>query len=109
MVDDSDEEQKAPETAVVPRVQSRVSMEERESLLSIGMRLSQYERTNAQDWRVDSPRNSGFRVAVRRLSSYSSLVQVVALVPGSEEAPTANSAMDLRRKPDDDGSQYLPR
>ena len=40
MVDDSDEEQEAPEAAVAPRVQSRVSMEERESLLSTGRRLS---------------------------------------------------------------------
>ena len=39
-VDESDEEQEAPEVAVAPRVQSRVMMEERESLLSTGRRLS---------------------------------------------------------------------
>ena len=69
MVDDLDEEQEDPETAVVPRVQSPVSMEERESLLSTGRRLSQHERTNTQEWRIDSPRSSGFRVVARRLSS----------------------------------------
>ena len=42
MVDDSDEEQEAPKTTVVPRLQSRVPMEERESLLSTGRRLSQH-------------------------------------------------------------------
>ena len=40
MVDESDEEQEALEVAVVPRLQYRVSMEERESLLSTGRRLS---------------------------------------------------------------------
>ena len=40
MIDESDEEQEAPEDAVAPRVQSRVSMEERESLLSTGRKLS---------------------------------------------------------------------
>ena len=72
-VDDSDEEQEAPKTTVAPRVQSRVPMEERESLLSTGSRLSQHERTNAQEWGFDSPRSSGFRVASRRL--YSDSVQ----------------------------------
>ena len=66
-VDESDEEQEAPEATVFPKLQSRVPMEERESLLSTGRRFSQYERTNSQDWRVDSPRSSGFRVAARRL------------------------------------------
>ena len=47
MIDESDEEQEAPEVAVAPRVQSRVLMEERESLLSTGRRVSQRERTNA--------------------------------------------------------------
>ena len=42
-VDDSDEEQEAHEAAVAPRVQSRVPMEERESLLSTSRRLSQHE------------------------------------------------------------------
>ena len=82
-INDSNEEQEAPKTAVAPRVQSRVPMEERESLLSIDKRLSQRERTNAQEWGFDSPRSSGFRVVARRLSSDSSSVQVVALVPGS--------------------------
>ena len=108
-VDDSDKEQEAPETAVVPRVQSRVPMEERESLLSTDKRLSQHERTNAQEWGIDSSRSSGFRVASRRLSSDLSLTQVVALVPGLEGAPTANSVMDLRMRLVDDGSEYLPR
>ena len=48
-------------------------------------------------------------MASRRLSSYSNSVQVVAFVPGSEGAPTANSVMDLRTRPIDDGSEYLPR
>ena len=68
-VDESDEEQEALEAVVAPRVQSRVPMEERESLLSTGRRLSHHERTNAQEWEIDSPRNSGFRVASRMLSS----------------------------------------
>ena len=106
MVDDLDEEQ---EVAVAPRVQSRVPMEERESLLNTSMRLSQHERTNAQEWGFDSPRSSGFRVAAGRLSSDSSSVQVVALVLGSRGAPTTNSVMDLRTGPVDDGSEYLRR
>ena len=108
-VDDSEEEQEALDNAVAPRVQSRVPMEERESLLSTGRRLSQHERTNAQEWRIDSPRSLGFKVADRRLSSYLSSVQVVALVPGSEGAPTMNNVMDLGTRPIDDGSEYLPR
>ena len=40
MVDDLDEEQEAPETVVAPRVQSRVLMEESESLLRTGRRIS---------------------------------------------------------------------
>ena len=79
---------------MAPMVQSQVLMEERESLLSIGRRLSLYERTNVEDWRVDSPKSSGFSVASRRLSSYSS--SVVALVPGLDGAPTTNIVMDLR-------------
>ena len=43
------------------------------------------------------------------LSLDSSLKQVVALVLGSEGDPTANSVMDLRTGPDDDGILYLPR
>ena len=99
---------KAPEATVAPRVQSRVSIEERESFLSTGRRLSQHEQTNAQEWGFDSPRSSRFRVAARRLSSDSSSVQVVALVPGLEGAPTTNSVMDLRTGPVDDSSEYLP-
>ena len=83
-------------------------MEERESLLSTGKRIGQYEWINAQDWRMDSPRSSRFRVASRRLSSDSSSVQVVALVPGSGGAPTTNNVMDLRKVVVDDGSEYLP-
>ena len=81
---------------MAPRVQSRVPMEERESRLGTGRRLSQHEQTNAQDWRMESPRSSGSRVAARRLSSYSSSMHVLALVPDSEGAPTANTVMDLR-------------
>ena len=84
-------------------------MEEMESLLSTGRRLSQHMRTNAQEWRIDSPRSSGFRVAAIRLSSYLSSVQVVALVLGSEGASTTNIVMDLRTRPIDDGSEYLPQ
>ena len=109
MVDELDEEQEAPEAALVRRVQSRVPMEEMESLLSTGRRLNQHERTNAQEWRIDSPRSLGFKVADRRLSSYLSSVQVVALVLGSEGALTTNNVMDLRTRPVDDGSEYLPR
>ena len=95
---------------MAPRVQYRVPMEERESLLSTGRRLIQNERTNAQEWGIDSPRSSGFRVAAKRLSLDSSSVQVVALVSGLEGAPTMNNVMDLRTRPDDDdGSEYIPR
>ena len=59
---------------MAPRLQSRVLMEERESLLSTGMRLSQHERTNAQEWGIDSLRSSGFRVVAKRLSPDLSLV-----------------------------------
>ena len=45
----SDEEHEAPEIAVAPRIQSCIPREERESLLSIGRRLNQCDRTNAQD------------------------------------------------------------
>ena len=83
-------------------------MEERESLLSTGRRLIQHERTNAQEWGIDSPRRSGFRVVSRRLSLDSNSVQVVVLVPGLEGAPTPNNVMDLRTIPIDDGSECLP-
>ena len=94
---------------MAPRVQSRVPMEGRECLLSTGRRFSQHERTNAQEWGIDSPSSSRLRVAARRLSLDSSSVQIVALVPGSEGAPAGNSVMDLRMGPVDDGSEYLPR
>ena len=48
-------------------------------------------------------------MAVIRLSSDLGSVRVVALVPGSEGAPTVNSVMDLRAGPVVDGSEYLPR
>ena len=44
----SDEEhEEAPETAVVPRIQSCISREESESLLSTSRRLSWIDRTDA--------------------------------------------------------------
>jgi hypothetical protein len=99
-----DEEQEAPETVVGPRIQSCISREERESLLSTNRRLSWCDQTEAQGG-VDSPRSLGFRVAVRRRSSGSSYVQVLRLAPGLEGAPTANNVMG----PDDgDGSEYIP-
>jgi hypothetical protein len=101
----SDEEQEAPETAVGPRIQSCIPREERESLLSTDRRLSWCDRTDAQGG-VDSPRSSGFRIAVRRMSSGSSSVQVLRMAPGSEGAPTENNVMG----PDDgDGNEYIPR
>ena len=70
----SDEEhEEAPETAMVPRIQSCIPREESESLLSTGRRLSWCGRTNAQGG-VDSPRSSRFWVVVRRRSSSSSSV-----------------------------------
>ena len=39
----------ASETVVVPRIQSFIPREDNESLLSTGRRLSQVDRTNAQD------------------------------------------------------------
>jgi hypothetical protein len=100
-----DEEQEAPETVVGPRIHSCIPREERESLLSIGRRLSWCDRTEAQSGRMDSPRSSGFRVVVRRMSSSSSSMQVLGLAPGSEGAPTTNNVMG----PDDgDDSEYIP-
>jgi hypothetical protein len=100
-----DEEQEAPETVVGPRIQSCIPREERESLLSTDRRLNWCDRTDAQGG-VDSPRSSGFIIAVRRMSSGSSYVQVLRMAPGSEGAPTANNVMGLD---DDDGSEYFPR
>ena len=77
----SDEEREEDsETAVAPRYQSCVSREESESLLSTGRRLSQVDRTDAQD-----EVSSGFREVARRRSSSSSSVQVLRMAPGSEE------------------------
>jgi len=54
---------------------------------------------------VDSPRSSGYRVAVRRRSSGLSFVQVLRLAPCSEGTPSANNVME----PDDgDGNEYIP-
>jgi hypothetical protein len=55
---------------------------------------------------VDSPRSSGFEIAVRRRSSSSSYVQELRMAPGLEGAPTEHSLMG----PDDgDGNEYFPR
>ena len=98
----SDEEhEEAPETAVGPRIQSCISREESESLLSTGRRLNQCGQTNAQDG-VDSPRSSGF---ARRRSSISSSVQVLRITPGSEGAPIEHTVIGLD---DGDGSEYIP-
>jgi hypothetical protein len=58
----SDEEKKAPETVVIPRIRSFIPREERESLMSTDMRLSWCHRTDAHGG-VDSPRSSRFKVA----------------------------------------------
>jgi hypothetical protein len=101
----NEEHEEAPETAMVPRIQSCISREESESLLSTDRRLNWCGRTNAQGG-VDSPRSSGFSVAVRRRSSSSSSVQVLRMLPGSEGAPTEHIVMG----PDDgDGIEYFPR
>jgi hypothetical protein len=50
--------------------------------------------------------SSRFRVAVERMSSSLSYVQVLRMAPGSEGAPTKHSVME----PDDgDDSEYIPR
>jgi hypothetical protein len=55
---------------------------------------------------VDSPRSSGFQVAIRRSYSSSSSMQVLRITPGSEGDPTEHSVMG----PDDgDGNDYIPR
>jgi hypothetical protein len=54
---------------------------------------------------VDSPRSSRFWITVKRISSSSSYVQVLRMVPSLEGAPTEHSVMG----PDDgDGSEYIP-
>jgi hypothetical protein len=73
--------------------------------LSTGERLSWCDRTDAQGG-VYSPRSLGFRVAVRRMSSGSSSVQMSRMALGLEGAPTENSVMG----PDDgDDNEYIPR
>jgi hypothetical protein len=74
----SNEEQEALETTLGPRIQCCIPREERESLMSTDRRLSWCYRMDAQGG-VDSPRSSGFKVAVRRRSSGSSYVQVLRL------------------------------
>jgi hypothetical protein len=101
----SDEEhEEALETTMAPRIQYFISIEDSESLLSTGRRLSQCDQTNAQD-EVDSPRSSGFQIVARRISSSSSYVQVLRMAPGSKGAPTKPSVMELD---DSDGSDYFP-
>jgi hypothetical protein len=73
--------------------------------LSTNTRLSLCGRTNARGG-VDSPRSSGFRIALRIRSSSSSYVQVLRMAPGLEGAPTKHSMMG----PDDgDDNKYIPR
>ena len=68
--------------------------------MSTGRRLSQVDRTDAQD-----EVSSGFREVSRRISSSSSSVQVLQMAPGSEGDSTEHSVMG----PDDgDGSKYIP-
>jgi hypothetical protein len=55
---------------------------------------------------VDSPRSSGFQIAVKRRSSSSSSVHVLRMAPGSEGAPTEHIVMGLD---DGDGNEYIPR
>jgi hypothetical protein len=102
MIQASDEErEEALETSMAPRIQSCIPREESEFLLSTGRRLSQIDRTNAQD-----EVSSGFQDVVRRRSSSSSSMQVLRMAPGSEGAPTEHSVME----PDDSGgSKYFPR
>jgi hypothetical protein len=96
-----EEREEAPETAVVPRYQSCIPREERKSLLSTGRKLSQVDRTDAQD-----EVSSGFQEVARRRSSSSSSVHVLWIAPGSEAAPTEHSVMG----PDDgDDGEYIPR
>jgi hypothetical protein len=98
----SDEErEEAFETAMAPRYHSCIPREESESLLSTDRRLSQVDRTDAQD-----EVSSGFWEVARRRSSSSSFVQVLRMAPGLEGAPTEHSKMG----PDDgDDSEYIPR
>ena len=94
------EREEASETTVVPRIQSCITREGSESLLSTSRRLSQVDRTVSQD-----EVRSGFWEVARRRSSSSSSMQVLRMGPGSEGAPTEHNVMG----PDDgDGSEYFP-
>jgi hypothetical protein len=64
-----EEREEDSETVVVPRYQCCTPREESESLLSTGRRLSQVDRTDAQD-----EVSSGFREVSKRRSSSSSSV-----------------------------------
>jgi hypothetical protein len=55
---------------------------------------------------VDSPRSSGFRVAIRRRYSSSSSVQVLRITRGSKGAPMEHCVMKLD---DGDDSEDIPR
>jgi hypothetical protein len=95
-----DEEFKeASEIAVAPRYQSCISREESKSLLSTGKRLSQVDRTDAQD-----EVSLGFLEVARRRSSSLSSVQVLRMAPGSEGAPTEHNVMGPN---DGDGREYI--
>jgi hypothetical protein len=93
--------EEASETTVAPRIQSCIPREESESLLSTGRRLSQVDRTNAQD-----EVSLGFQDVVRRRSSSLSSVQVLRITLGSEGAPTKHSVMEPN---DSGGNEYFPR
>jgi hypothetical protein len=96
----NEEHEEAPETAVAPRFQSCILREESKSLLSTGKRLSQVDRTNAQE-----EVSSGFQDVARRRSSSSSSVQVLRMAPSSEGAPTEHSVMGPY---DGGGNEYIP-
>jgi hypothetical protein len=77
------EHEEASNIAVAPRYHSCILREESESLLSTGRRLSQVDRTDAQD-----EVSSRFWEVSRRRSSSPSSVQMLWMAPGSEGAPT---------------------
>jgi hypothetical protein len=79
--------------------------EEKESLQSTSRRFSRCDGATNQSGRMDSPRSSGFRVAIKMMSSGSNFVQVLGMAPSSKGAPIVNNVMG----PDDgDGSKYIP-
>jgi hypothetical protein len=54
---------------------------------------------------VDSPRSSGFKVAIKRMSFGSSSLQVLRMAPSSLGDPIKNNVIG----PDDgNGSEYIP-